>query len=1167
MAVTLQQFIDSLTQSGLMTADEVSSFLQSQPAEKQPNDAQTLAQSLVQAGKLTKYQAQMVYQGRPKGLVFGEYTVLDKLGQGGMGVVLKAQHRRMKRLVAVKVLSASAMKSPDSVKRFYREVEAAAKLNHPNIVQSHDASEHEGIHYLVMEYVEGSDLGALLKRHGPLPIPQAINCILQAARGLEYAHRHGIVHRDIKPGNLLIDQEGTVKILDMGLARLTEMVGDDPAAHALTGTGQIMGTIDYMSPEQAEDTRQADHRSDIYSLGCTLYRLVTGQAVYQGDTVMKALLAHRERPIPRMRDLRLEASEDLDAVFQRMVAKQREDRYPSMSEVIVDLEACLAAREPAAVTAVSEPPEESSVNGWLEQISSPGPLPVATQRGEATMVRRAEDETHKTVHGKLSVIPANQRLWIAVGVAGGLALLLILAFVLGRGGKPPATDTAQRSTGATTAKTQPVPTPVDTPQPRPDEKKSADFGDLPLPTVAMDSPPKPAIPEEPRPKSPQWQTAWKEAEARAKSLLDEKKYSEARAVVKAAIARHSVAEAVEEGEKLLAKIAAAEKQQPPKSDKPADAKPTETNKPGPLPMSPEQQKQSQADARHAEALASVEKLAAAWDFAGALTTSKNVRFAEEESTQRLGQRREELKRLGAFKGKIIESIKAADPPLKKSALGVRGLGGDVVAADDEGITCKLINGKTELLAWGDLGPKATTKLAQLAVDPAKQGDWLEAGLLALVVQDPVLGEKCFERAQTLGAKIDPYLTPLAAASLARAKELLEKRQFTEARAALENLGTKYSGIPWVKSHAEVVASLRAAAKAGIQETEAEKLYAEAAELFARQEFFDVKPLVGKLKTAYAATRPVTDQTRKPTFADLEKATAGLGRRLIVRRDGKGDFKGIQEAIDAAPVNSLIEIQDNGPYNEKIGIGKEGLTIRGKRGCWPIITSVGPVTNFPVLVSVGAPRVTMERVVLVHGGAAGDMPSCIHGWVSVRSSILFGVNPFFGGGLGAEDSVIVGAQTYGGCSFTIKNSVWLAESVAAGSGSLENVVLTGSLTTGPQSVLRLCTFPGFLKLSGGSSRVAECILLSVQSDNRGDSIDYCDVHGKPPFINEVKPGKGCFSADPQFVDPANLDYRLRPTSPCRGRASDGGDVGCRYTPQMIEMLKLAFELRAKGIIKF
>ena len=221
MAVTLQQFIDSLTQSGLMTADEVSSFQQSRPPETQPKDAQTLAQALVQAGKLTKYQAQMVYQGRPKGLVFGEYTVLDKLGQGGMGVVLKAQHRRMKRMVAVKVLPASAMKSPDAVKRFYREVEAAAKLNHPNIVQAHDASEHEGIHYLVMEYVEGSDLGALLKQHGPLPIPQAVNCILQAARGLEYAHRHGIVHRDIKPGNLLVDQEGTVKILDMGLALAT----------------------------------------------------------------------------------------------------------------------------------------------------------------------------------------------------------------------------------------------------------------------------------------------------------------------------------------------------------------------------------------------------------------------------------------------------------------------------------------------------------------------------------------------------------------------------------------------------------------------------------------------------------------------------------------------------------------------------------------------------------------------------------------------------------------------------------------------------------------------------------------------------------------------------------------------------------------------------------
>ncbi len=207
MALAIQQFIDSVAQSGLMTREEVEAFHQALAPEKRPGDAQSLARELVAAGKLTQYQCQCIREGKARSLAFGEYVVLDKLGQGGMGIVVKAQHRRMKRLVAIKVLRAAAVKSPDSVERFYREAEAAARLTHPNIVTAYDASEYSGVHYLAMEYVDGSDLAALVKQHGPLPIPQAIQCIVQAARGLEYAHRHGIIHRDVKPSNLLAGLE------------------------------------------------------------------------------------------------------------------------------------------------------------------------------------------------------------------------------------------------------------------------------------------------------------------------------------------------------------------------------------------------------------------------------------------------------------------------------------------------------------------------------------------------------------------------------------------------------------------------------------------------------------------------------------------------------------------------------------------------------------------------------------------------------------------------------------------------------------------------------------------------------------------------------------------------------------------------------------------------
>lgn len=346
MGVSLEQFVEHLTASGLMSATEVNAFQETLPLPK-PKDGETLAQELVQANRLTKYQAEAICQGRGKGLVFGEYRALDKLGQGGMGVVLKAEHRRMKRLVAVKMIAGPALRSPDAVKRFYREVEAAAKLNHPNIVQAYDASEHEGVHYLVMEYVDGRDLDAIVKERGPLPVVQAVECIVQAARGLEYAHKQGIVHRDIKPANLLVDQEGTVKILDMGLARVAGLADEDDKDR-LTSSGQVMGTCDYMAPEQALDTRSADPRADIYALGCTFFRLLTGAVPYKGETLMQILWAHQRSPIPSLRAACPEVSPQLDAVCQRMMAKRPEDRQPSMAEVIADLECCLGRRSGAA---------------------------------------------------------------------------------------------------------------------------------------------------------------------------------------------------------------------------------------------------------------------------------------------------------------------------------------------------------------------------------------------------------------------------------------------------------------------------------------------------------------------------------------------------------------------------------------------------------------------------------------------------------------------------------------------------------------------------------------------------------------------------------------------------------------------------------------------------
>src|SRR4029079_18569701 len=244
-------------------------------------------------------------------LQIGNYDIIDRLGAGGMGTVFKARHRRMKRGVALKVLAANLSKNPLFVKRFQREVETIASLGHPNVVMAYDADEAEAGHFLVMEFVNGRDLAVCVEREGPFSAPHAVNCILQAARGLAYAHTQGIIHRDIKPHNLLRDENNVVKVTDLGLARMN--YGDEgPATGAeVTMAGGVIGTADYMPPEQAVDSTTIDHRADIYSLGCTLYYLLTGQVPYTGPTIMAVILKHRDAAIPALRVARPESPAEL----------------------------------------------------------------------------------------------------------------------------------------------------------------------------------------------------------------------------------------------------------------------------------------------------------------------------------------------------------------------------------------------------------------------------------------------------------------------------------------------------------------------------------------------------------------------------------------------------------------------------------------------------------------------------------------------------------------------------------------------------------------------------------------------------------------------------------------------------------------------------------------
>lgn len=298
------------------------------------------------------------------------YRILGELGAGGMGVVYKAQHKIMDRVVALKVLAPHLTARPSAKDRFIKEVKAAAKLSHANIVTAYDAEEAGGLHFLVMEFVEGVSLERLVSRRGPLPVPMACQFARQVAYGLRAAHEKGLVHRDIKPSNLMVTRKGEVKILDFGLAKFArdqETEGDPTARKpAATAANMLMGTPDYLSPEQARSSREVDIRSDLYSLGCTLYFLLTGQAPFAAaTTVIDKLLAHTEEAAPPVKTMRPEVPDGLADVVARLMAKMPEERYQTPAEVA------------AALTPFCKPGEA---------VANPGPAPVLIPVVDAVVV-------------------------------------------------------------------------------------------------------------------------------------------------------------------------------------------------------------------------------------------------------------------------------------------------------------------------------------------------------------------------------------------------------------------------------------------------------------------------------------------------------------------------------------------------------------------------------------------------------------------------------------------------------------------------------------------------------------------------------------------------------------------------------------------------------------
>jgi serine/threonine protein kinase len=377
--------------------DEVAGAL-----EKGFTDPRTLAKELLRRGWLTAYQINSLFQGRGKELLLGTYVLLERLGEGGMGLVFKARHVKLGRVVALKVIRKEKLANPQAIRRFKREIQMASKLSHPNVVLAFDADQVGSTHFYAMEYVDGSDLAERLEEPTPLPVAEARDYLRQAARGLQHAHERGLVHRDIKPANLLVTGGGRLKILDMGLARLNNPALDDLETSHLTQEGSVMGTVDYLAPEQALDSHTVDIRADLYGLGCTIYHLLTGQVPFPGGTALQRLLRHREELAQPVEELRPDVPPHLAGIIRKLMAKRPEDRYQSPAELLAALEsdANAPSQEGTSQRVSPDEPVASSnapIGSSTTELASTWAAVVADSRSSSVLIERRSTAQRRLV--------------------------------------------------------------------------------------------------------------------------------------------------------------------------------------------------------------------------------------------------------------------------------------------------------------------------------------------------------------------------------------------------------------------------------------------------------------------------------------------------------------------------------------------------------------------------------------------------------------------------------------------------------------------------------------------------------------------------------------------------------------------------------------------------
>jgi serine/threonine protein kinase len=422
---SVDDFLKTVLRSGLLDREQLQTALRTVPSEVR-NDPRAVAEHLIKTGKLSRFQARKLLEGTAVGLKLGPFQVLAPIGRGGMSTVYLARDSRGDMLLALKVLSPRRAREEKRVlARFRREMEISQRVAHPSIAWTYEVGVCQGVYYIAMEFIPGKSLFRLVSEEGPLPYPRAARLFAEAAGALEHAHTQGLIHRDMKPSNIVITPNDHAKVLDLGLAIVQ---GEPPSDRRVVGgQGYVVGSMDYIAPEQVEDASKADARSDIYGLGCTLYFALTGRQPFPGGTPQEKIQCHRSKePVP-VEELKPDIPAGFVTVVRKMMAKRPEERFPSAGELLVELRKW-AANEPVL------PMDEKGDAGYQRFVAQ-----LEGAEGSSDSVFSASPGTARRRERSSSVVranpgPAAERwpawLWWVAGLLSlGIVVFVVLVLI------------------------------------------------------------------------------------------------------------------------------------------------------------------------------------------------------------------------------------------------------------------------------------------------------------------------------------------------------------------------------------------------------------------------------------------------------------------------------------------------------------------------------------------------------------------------------------------------------------------------------------------------------------------------------------------------------------------------------------------------------------------